>query len=166
MKKVGLIGYSFGGYETAFIVTQTGMFAAAVAGGAATDLRSYFYTVGWETGKPDMWRFENEQWNMGKTPLEDHASYEKNSPLASADNVKTPLLLWSGKKDQQVDWHQSVQYYLALRRLNKKNILLLYPDETHGFSKLENKLDISMRVQQWFSHFLKNEEPEDWVKKM
>lgn len=161
--KIGLIGHSFGGYETVFIITQTNLFATVIAGGAITDLNSFYLTVGWDTGKPDMWRFQKEQWQMDKTPFEDPLAYNRNSPVASADKIATPLLLWSGKQDQQVDWHQSVEFHLALRRLNKKHIFLLYPNEKHSILNQTNQKDLFDRVQQWFGYYLKDELPASWI---
>jgi dipeptidyl aminopeptidase/acylaminoacyl peptidase len=162
-EKIGLIGHSFGGYETAFIITQTGLFATAVAGAGIMDLNSFYLTVGWDTGKPDMWRIQKEQWQMDKTPFEDPQAYNRNSPVAGADHITTPLLLWTGKEDRHVDWHQSVEFHLALRRLNKKHIFLLYPNEKHVIQKQPNQKDLFDRVQQWFGYYLKDELPAPWI---
>ncbi|OMQ11507.1 prolyl oligopeptidase family serine peptidase [[Flexibacter] sp. ATCC 35103] len=162
--KVGLMGHSFGGYETAFIINHTKLFKTAIASGAITDLTSYFLTIGWGTGRPDMWRFYNEQFRMkGKTPLENPEDFSRNSPLASITNLNIPLLLWSGKVDLQVDWHQSVEYYLAMRRLGKKGIMLLYPQEGHGLTKPKNMEDLTRRVLEWFGYFLKDEKNIEWI---
>jgi fermentation-respiration switch protein FrsA (DUF1100 family) len=162
-KKIGLIGHSFGGYESAFIITQTNIFAAAVAGAAATDLTSFYLTVGWDTGRPDMYRFQSEQWRLGKTPFEDPSLYTRNSPVTNATSIKTPLLLWTGKEDQHVDWHQSVAFYLALRRLGKKNIMLLYPDEKHVILKPNNQKDLSHKIEEWFDYYLKERTSTSWI---
>ncbi|SDX74913.1 Dipeptidyl aminopeptidase/acylaminoacyl peptidase [Flavobacterium degerlachei] len=162
-EKIGLIGHSFGGYETSFIITQTGLFAAAVAGAGITDINSFYLTVGWDTGKPDMWRFQNLQWQMNKSPFEDPQAFNRNSPVVGADKITTPLLLWAGKEDRHVDWHQSVEFYLALRRLNKKHMMLLYPNERHAIMKQTNQKDLFERVQQWFRYYLKDELPSSWI---
>ncbi|GGE94786.1 S9 family peptidase [Flavobacterium limi] len=163
--KIGLIGHSFGGYETAFIITQTNLFAAAIAGAAVTDLNSYFLNVGWDTGKPDLWRMNKEQWRIGKSPYEDPLAYTRNSPVCNAEHITTPLLLWTGKKDQHVDWHQSVEYYMALRRLGKKNVTLFYTDEAHSLLNPENQKDFTQRVGEWFGCYLKNEALPSWIEK-
>lgn len=162
-EKIGLIGHSFGGYETVFIITQTNLFTTAIAGGAITDLKSFYLTVGWDTGKPDMWRIQKEQWRITKSPFEDPLTYNRNSPVVCADKITTPLLLWTGKQDQQVDWHQSIKFYLALRRLNKKSIMLLYPNEKHSILNQTNQKDLFDRVQQWFGYYLKDELPATWI---
>ncbi|GIQ57858.1 acylaminoacyl-peptidase [Flavobacterium collinsii] len=162
--KIGLSGNSFGGYETSFIITQTDLFATAIAGGAITDLNSFYLTISPKSGKPDMWRFQSEEWQMGKTPFEAPLAYEANSPIVHTQKIKTPLLLWSGKQDKQVDPHQSIELYLALRRLGKKNIMLFYPNEGHVLTNTTNKKDLSIRMQEWFGYFLKDQQPAQWIK--
>lgn len=80
-----------------------------------------------------------------------------------ADNISTPLLQWSGKEDYQVVWHQSVAFHLAMRRLGKENILLLYPQEPHALVIRENKRDLNIKIQQWFAHYLKEDEKQAWM---
>lgn len=162
--KIGLMGHSFGGYETAFIINHTQLFKTAIASGAITDLNSYFLTIGWRAGRPNMWRFHSEQWTMNeKTPFENPEDFSRNSPLASITNLQIPLLLWSGKEDLQVDWHQSIEYYLAMRRLGKKGIMLIYPQEGHILAKPSNQEDVTRRVLQWFGYFLKEEKNSEWI---
>lgn len=160
---IALMGHSFGGYESAFIATHTDMFATVIIGAAVTDLTSFYFTVGWNTGKPDMHRFKDGQYRITPSPIEDPLAYARNSPIASVSNLKTPVLLWSGKNDLQVDWHQSIEFYLAMHRLRKKNIMLLYPGEGHALLKTNNQKDLSVRIQQWFDHFLKKQQPEPWI---
>lgn len=165
-KRIALLGHSFGGYETLFVVNQTKMFAAAVASGAITDLRSHYLTMGWNNSKPDMWRYGTEEWRLsGKTPFENPADFDRNSPLEWITNLETPLLMWSGKEDTQVDWRQSIEYYLALRRLGKKSVLLLYPGENHVPSKQVNQKDITEKVIQWMDYYLKDKKNYPWIKK-
>jgi dipeptidyl aminopeptidase/acylaminoacyl peptidase len=161
--KIGLMGHSFGGYETAFIVTQTQMFTAAIASGAITDLNSLYHTVSQHSGQPDMWRFQSEQWRMGKTPYEALSAYNANSPIMHVEKINTPLLLWTGKQDKMVDTHQSFEYYLALRRLGKKSIMLLYPNEDHVIIKPVNQKDVTERMVQWFDYFLKEGRSNQWI---
>ncbi len=163
--RVGLMGHSFGGYETAFIVTQTDLFKTAIIGAGITDLHSSYLNVNWDNGKPDMWRFESGHYSMESTLFDDPSVYLRNSPMAHVKNIRTPLLIWSGKEDHQVHWHQSVAFYLALRRLNKQHIMLLYPDEGHALLKQINQQDLTSRVGQWFAYYLKDDRPADWILK-
>jgi dipeptidyl aminopeptidase/acylaminoacyl peptidase len=162
--KIALMGHSFGGYETAFIANQSNLFATAIASGAILDITSFYLTVGWNTTKPDMWRFATEELRMGtKTPFANSADFDRNSPLAAIEKLNIPLLLWSGKQDTQVDWRQSLEYYLALRRLGKKNSLLLYPNENHTISNPTNQKDLTERVLQWFNYYLKEDKTATWI---
>lgn len=163
--KIGLIGHSFGGYETNFIITQTNLFATAVAGSAPTNLTSFYLTVGGKTGQPDMWRFESQQLRMGKSLFEDWEGYQKNSPIMHAKNITTPLLSWTGDADMQVNWTQSIEFYLALRRLKKQHIMLLYPKEQHSLDNPKNQKDLSIKLHEWFDYHLKDTTPAAWIKK-
>ncbi|WP_163397371.1 alpha/beta hydrolase family protein [Flavobacterium fluviatile] len=162
-KHIGIMGHSFGGYESSFIITQTNLFAAAIASGAITDLVSYHYTINKGNGRPDMWRFQNEEWNMGATPYELSKAYYDNSPINFVEKIQTPVLLWSGKNDYQVDTHQSMEFYLALRRAHKKSLMLLYPDEGHSLIDPEKQKDLCLRSLQWFDHFLKENKKSEWI---
>lgn len=161
--KIALTGHSWGGFETSFIITQTQLFAAAVAGAGITDLKSQYFGIGKAIGLSDMWRYEGVQWRINKTPFEDALTYERNSPLSNAEKINTPLLLWTGKEDQTVNPNQTIKYYLALRRLNKKCIMLVYPKEDHYLINHANQIDLTNRMQQWFAYFLKDDLSAEWI---
>lgn len=161
--KIGLIGHSFGGYETDFIITRTKLFAAAVAGSAVTDLTSFYLAVGRASGKPDLWRFESQQWRMGKSLFEDIDGYNRNSPIVHAKKITTPLLSWTGSADEEINYTQSIEFYLALRRLKKSHIMLVYPDEGHNLSSGKNQKDLSVRIHQWFDYYLKDMPVAPWI---
>lgn len=162
--KVGLIGHSFGGYETDLIITQTDRFATAVAGSAWTDLVSTYLFVSGTRRKPDFYRAEENQLRIGKSLFDDMDSYLKNSPVLLAANVKTPLLGWVGEEDRHIHSLQSMEFYLALRRLNKEHTLLVYPGEEHTVDQKENAIDLNVRIMQWFDYYLKNGKKQDWMK--
>jgi dipeptidyl aminopeptidase/acylaminoacyl peptidase len=164
-KKIGLMGHSFGGYETNFIITQTNLFAAAISGASISDINSFYFTVGWDLSISDMTRFNTQQWRMIQTPFENPELYTQNSPIANSANIKTPLLLWTGKEDWHVSWHQSIEFYMALRRLGKPVQMLLYPEEKHVLTKQKNQKDLSFRISQWFDYYLKNDVSSDWITK-
>lgn len=154
-KHIGLIGHSFGGYETAHLLTRTSMFAAAMAGGAVTDIISSFLSVNIKTGIKMDWRFETQQFRMGTTPFGNLRGYLENSTVTNATNITTPLLLWNGKEDTQSDWRQSVELHLALRRLNKPCKFLAYPNQGHVLSDPAAQYDLTIRTKNWFDHYLK-----------
>lgn len=154
-KKMGLIGHSFGGYETAFIVTQTDMFSAAVAGAAVTDLVTYYHDVAWDYKLIQMTRMENQQLRMGDSFYNMKDSYYQNSPLAHVEKVNTPMLLWTGKRDTNVNWSQSVFMYMALKRLGRKAKLLLYEDEDHILFKPQNQNHLTLSIFNWMETYVK-----------
>lgn len=161
--KIGLIGHSFGGYETNFIITQTNLFAAAISGAGIADVPGHYLSLAWNLGKPEIFRYENQQWRMRKNLFEDWESYERNSPIRHTENIKTPLLLWTGEDDRQVNYDQSISYYIALRRLKKEQMLLIYPKERHVLLIKQNQLDLTNRVEDWFGYYLKGEHPQQWI---
>ncbi|QQX76465.1 MULTISPECIES: S9 family peptidase [Aequorivita] len=156
-ERIGLIGHSFGGYETAFIATQTDRFATYVAGAAATDLTSHYHGVNWNNSATDLWRYEDQQWRMGFSYYENKQAYLRNSPLEYVTDVKRPILLWTGDKDYQVAWIQSLEMYIALRRLKKEASLILVKDEGHSPWDTEKQLLLSTEIKKWFERHLKKE---------
>ncbi|WP_418501812.1 prolyl oligopeptidase family serine peptidase [Flagellimonas sp.] len=161
--RLGLLGHSFGGYETTFIIGQTDMFSAAIAGAPMTDLVSYYLSIGWNTGKSHAWRFEHQQLRFSGPYYQLLDAYIQNSPINNIEGIDTPLLHWFGDKDGQVDWYQGIELYNALRRKGKENIFLVYPDEGHVLSKEKNKRDYTKRIQEWFGSYLKDEVPPEWM---
>lgn len=153
--RIGLNGFSFGGYESAFIATQTNRFAAVVAGAAITNMVSYYHTINWGNGKEEMWRMEDYQMRMGKPYYERKEAYVANSPFHSIENMNTPMLLWSGANDFHVDYLQSIHFYLGLRRLHKNAELLLFEDEGHSIMDYKKKKYLGVAVKNWFDKYCK-----------
>lgn len=150
---IGLIGHSFGGYETSFIVTQSKLFAAAVAGAGVTDMISG--TLDIRSRQVQNSRYENGQYRMGRSLYADFDGYIENSPVRQAANITTPLLSWHGKQDSSVKWEQSLELHVALRRLGKKHTMLIYPGEGHALAAPEACKDLCDRVLGWFDYYLK-----------
>lgn len=163
--RLGIFGYSFGAYETNFIITQTNAFKAAVAGAGVSDLSGWYLSMGWDVMKPGIWRIENQQYRMGESLFQNKEAYIKNSPIFQSDNINTPLLLFAGKKDLNVDWNQSLAMFFALKRQEKQVNLILYPDEGHTIFHQKNLLDVNSRVKQWFDFYLKESDKPEWLNK-
>lgn len=89
--------------------------------------------------------------------------YLQNSPVTFAAQVSTPFLLWSGTNDNSIDYRQSLEFHLALRRLGKPNILLLYEGGGHGLTKEEHQMDLSRRMSHWWDYYLKGGPKPDWL---
>lgn len=152
--RMGLTGHSFGGYETDMILTRTSRFATAVSGAAFTNQISTYFSIG-RHGTPDWWKAEHQQLRIGKSFFEAPESYLRSSPVLQAAAVNTPLLSWAGDRDFHVHYQQSIEFYLALRRLGKTHTLLLYPNEGHVLSDPANQADATRRIQAWFDSYLK-----------
>jgi dipeptidyl aminopeptidase/acylaminoacyl peptidase len=99
---------------------------------------------------------------MGKTLFEDLEGYRRNSPINTVSNVSTPLLSYTGKEDTQVNPNQTMEFYLALRRLKKEHIMLVYPKEDHVIQGYENQIDLTNRITDWFGYYLKDEKKPTW----
>jgi dipeptidyl aminopeptidase/acylaminoacyl peptidase len=158
---IGIIGHSFGGYEVAFIITQTKTFAAAISGSAISDLIGSYFTYASNIPRSNTWRFEGEQYRMTSSPFNDWNSYQRNSPLPNAKYISTPLLSWAGKKDPTIPWTQSASFHMALRRLDKKSIFLVYNGETHTILTPELQKDLTIKTKNWFDYYLKQKTGKD-----
>jgi dipeptidyl aminopeptidase/acylaminoacyl peptidase len=162
-QRLGLIGHSFGGYETNLIVTRTDRFSAAAAGDGWADLVSAYLYVGATMQRPDFYRGEFDQWRIGKSLFEDTEGYLRNSPVLHAAKVTTPLLSWTGAEDWHVNYLQSFEFHLALRRLQKKAIMLVYPEEGHSLLQRTHQKDLTRRIEAWFGFYLKNDSDCAWM---
>ncbi len=162
---VGLWGHSWGGYQTAFLVTQTNIFKAAIAGAPLTDMVSMYGSIYWNTGTADQAIFESSQGRFKGNYADNYDAYIRNSPNFHAKNVKTPLIILSDDKDGAVDFNQGITYFNTLRQLGKDVILLEYVGENHGLARPINMKDYAMRQKDWFGHYLKGEPAPDWMTK-
>lgn len=162
--KIGLIGHSFGGYETNFIITQTPIFATAISGAGVSDTVGHYFTYNTEYNSIDGWRYENQQYRMGFPFFDNKDAYYRNSPLHNAAAITTPLLTWAGALDQNVQPRQAATFYAALRRLNKDHIMLVYPEEGHIFNKPQNQLDLTNKIEDWLDYYLKGISKPEWMK--
>lgn len=162
-EKVALIGHSFGGYETDFIITHSKLFTCAVAGAATTNFLSSYLAVSPNMGIPNFYKMEYGQARMNASPYENMEAYLKNSPVIHAASVTTPLLSWTGLQDPQVLATQSFEFYMALRRLGKTHTMLVYPNEGHDMVKKENAIDLTRRIEAWFDYYLKGAKAPSWL---
>ena len=162
--KIALIGHSWGAYQTSFIITQTDLFAAAIAGAPLINMISMYNEIYWNTGSPNQSIFETSQGRLREPWWEIMDEYMDNSPMFNAANITTPLLVTFGNKDGAVDWHQGIEMFTTMRRMHKPYIMLVYEGENHGLRKEENMLDYSLKVKQFIDHYLLGKPAEDWIK--
>lgn len=160
---IGLHGHSWSGYQTAFVITQTDIFAAAVAGAPVSNMTSAYSGIRWGTGLARQFQYEKSQSRIGGSLWEKPELYIENSPVFFADRIETPLLIQFGDEDGAVPWYQGIELYLACRRLEKNCIMLQYRGEPHHLKKYPNKLDYSIKMKEFFDHWLKGEPAPEWM---
>ncbi len=160
--KVGLHGHSWGGYQTAFLVTQA-EFAAAVAGAPLTNMISMYSSIYFNTGGANQAIFESSQGRFYGGYWENLEAYQRNSPVYYAAKVKTPLIILHNDKDGAVVWNQGIEYYNTLRRLKKPVIMLQYVGENHGLAKPANQKDYTVRMKEFFDHYLMGKSAPKWM---
>ncbi|GGA93918.1 alpha/beta hydrolase family protein [Puia dinghuensis] len=161
--KMGLQGHSWGGYQVAYLVTRTHLFAAAEAGAPVANMTSAYGGIRWESGISRQFQYEKSQSRIGSTLWQRPDLYLKNSPLFRADKVTTPLLMMHNDADGAVPWYQGIEYFSALRRLGKKTWLIEYNGEGHGLTERRDRKDWSMRLSQFFGYYLKGERAPRWM---
>ena len=159
---LGLHGHSWSGYTTAYMVTQTNIFAAAVAGAPVSNMTSAYGGIRWGSGLARQFQYEQTQSRLSGSLWEATSDYIENSPLFYADKVETPIVLMHGDEDDAVPWYQSIELYLALRRTGKDAVFLQYRGEPHHPQKYANKLDYSLKMKGFFDHYLKGAPAPDW----
>jgi dienelactone hydrolase len=163
--RVGLHGHSWGGYQTAFLVTQTQVFKAAVAGAAPTNLVSMYNSIYWKIGVANQPIFESSQGRFRGGYWDQLGAYLRNSPVIHAKNIKTPLMLLHNDRDGAVDFTQGIEFFNALRRLNKSVVMLQYRGENHSLDKPANQKDYTQRMREFFDHHLMGKPAPTWLEK-
>lgn len=161
--KIGLQGQSWGGYQTAHLITRTNLYAAAWAGAPVANMFSAYGGIRWESGLNRQFQYEHTQSRIGATIWDRPDLYVENSPLFHLKKVKTPLVIMANDKDGAVPWYQGIELFTAMRRLDKKVWMLNYNDEAHNLVERRNRKDIQIREQQFFDWLLKGEKPATWI---
>ena len=162
--RMGLQGQSWGGYQTAQLITMTNRYKAAMAGAPVSNMFSAYGGIRWGSGLNRQFQYESTQSRIGATMWERPDLYIENSPIFHLPKVNTPLLVMANDKDGAVPWYQSIELYTGLRRLGKPCWMLNYNDDDHNLTKLPNKIDLSIRMRQFFDHYLKDEPLPMWMK--
>jgi dipeptidyl aminopeptidase/acylaminoacyl peptidase len=128
-------------------------------------MTSAYGGVRWESGRSRAWQYEKAQSRIGAPLWNALDLYIENSPLFFANKVTTPLLIMHNDADGAVPWYQGIELYSALRRLEKPVWMLTYNDEQHNLTKWKNRKDLSVRMAQFFDHYLKGEPMPVWMEK-
>lgn len=162
-ERLGIQGQSWGGYQTAYIITRTNLFRAAEAGAAVANMTSAYGGIRWETGVVRQFQYEKTQSRIGGTLWDKPMNYIENSPLFFANRVQTPLMLMHNDADGAVPWQQGIEFFTALRRLSKPVWMVVYNGEGHNLAARHNAKDLSIRMYQFFDHYLKDAPMPVWM---
>lgn len=163
--RLGLQGQSWGGYQTAQLITMTKRYRAAMAGAPVSNMFSAYGGIRWGTGINRQFQYEKTQSRIGKTIWEAPELYFENSPLFHLPKVETPLLIMHNDADGAVPWYQGIELYNGLRRLEKPCWMLNYNDDDHNLMKNANRIDLSIRMRQFFDYYLNNQPAPLWLVK-
>jgi dipeptidyl aminopeptidase/acylaminoacyl peptidase len=144
--RLGVTGWSYGGYMTMWTVTQTDRFHAAVAGAGIANWQSYF-----GQNLIDQWMIPF----FGASVYDDPAVYEKSAPIKFIKNVKTPTLIIVGERDAECPAPQSYEFWHALKTLGVPTQLIIYPGEGHLFLDPKHQTDRLDLTVGWFDKYLK-----------
>ncbi len=162
-KNIGIEGHSWGGYQIAYMVTQTTRFKAVEAGAPVSDMISAYDGIRWGAGVPRQFQYEKTQSRIGGSLWQYPMRFVENSPIFWADKIQTPMLLLHNDSDDAVPWYQGIEFYLGLRRLGKEVYMFSYNGEPHGIRRRPNQKDFAMRMQQFFDFELKGAPKPDWM---
>jgi dipeptidyl aminopeptidase/acylaminoacyl peptidase len=161
--RMGLQGQSWGGYQTLQLITMTNRYSAAMAGAPVSNMFSAYGGIRWGSGVSRQFQYEMGQSRIGQTIWEAPELYIENSPLFHLPKVQTPLLFMSNDNDGAVPWYQGIELYTGLKRLGKTCWMLNYNDEEHNLVGLANKTDLSIRMRQFFDHYLQGKPAPVWM---
>jgi dipeptidyl aminopeptidase/acylaminoacyl peptidase len=161
--RMGLQGQSWGGYQTAQLITMTNRYKAAMAGAPVSNMFSAYGGIRWGSGLNRQFQYERSQSRIGKTIWEAPELYVENSPLFGLPKVETPLLIMHNDKDGAVPWYQGIELFVGLRRLDKPVWMLNYNDDDHNLMQDANRRDLSIRMRQFFDHYLMGAPAPIWL---
>ena len=163
-EKIGVQGHSWSGYQVAYLITRTDIFACANAAAPVSSMVSAYTGIRENSGMPRMFMYETGQSRIGKNLWEAPELYIKNSPIFNADKINTPLLILHCDKDGAVPYSEGLNLFLAMRRLQKPAWLLNYEGEGHVLQKRPAAIDFTIRLKQFFDYYLKNTPMPRWMK--
>ncbi|MBC35949.1 MAG: peptidase S9 [Bacteroidetes bacterium] len=162
--RIAAQGHSWGGYQVAYMATRTNLFACIESGAPVVNMFSAYGGIRWGSGLNRSFQYEHTQSRIGKSIWESPLRYIENSPIFTMDKVNTPILIMHNDDDGAVPWYQGIEYFIALRRLEKPVWMLNYNDADHWPLRLADRLDFQIRMSQFFHHYLKDAPMPKWMK--
>jgi dipeptidyl aminopeptidase/acylaminoacyl peptidase len=163
-KRLGITGQSWGGYQSAYLITVTNMFAAAVPNATVVNMTSAYGGIRWQSGVLRQMQYEHSQSRIGGSLWQYPERFIENSPLFKLDRVTTPVLFMANDNDGAVPWYQGIEFYSAMRRLRKEAYLVVYNGDEHNPTKRANQKDIDAKMQAFFGAKLLGQPEPDWMK--
>jgi dipeptidyl aminopeptidase/acylaminoacyl peptidase len=163
-RRLGITGQSWGGYQTNYVITVTNMFAAAVPNATVVNMTSAYGGIRWQSGLLRTFQYEHSQSRIGGSLWQYPERFIENSPLFKLDRVTTPVLFMANDNDGAVPWYQGIEFYSAMRRLQKEAYLVVYNGDEHNPTKRANQKDIDLKMQQFFGARLLGQPEPDWMK--
>ncbi len=162
-KKIGVMGQSWGGYQIAYLITVTNIFAAAIPDAAVVNMTSAYGGIRWESGIARTGQYEHGQSRIGGSLWQYPQRFIENSPLFHLDRVTTPIFWMENDADGAVPWYQGIEFYLAMRRLKKEAYMVTYNNEGHNPSKRANQKDMDKKQQEFFANKLLGTPAPEWM---
>ena len=164
-RRLGITGQSWGGYQTNYLITVTNMFAAAVPNATVVNMTSAYGGIRWASGIARSFQYEHTQSRIGGSLWQYPERYIENSPLFRLDRVTTPVLFMANDNDGAVPWYQGIEFYVAMRRLQKEAYMVVYNGDEHNPTKRANQKDIDRKMQEFFATKLLGAAPAPWMVK-
>jgi len=162
-KRIGITGQSWGGYQSAYLITVSNMFAAAVPNATVVNMTSAYGGIRWGSGLARAFQYEHTQSRIGGSLWEYPERFVENSPLFRLDRVTTPVLFMANDNDGAVPWYQGIEFYVAMRRLQKEAYMVVYNGDEHNPTKRANQKDIDQKMQDFFATKLLGAPPAPWM---
>ncbi len=162
-KRVGITGQSWGGYQSAYLITVTNMFAAAVPNATVVNMTSAYGGIRWQSGLARAFQYEHTQSRIGGSLWQYPERFVENSPLFKLDRVTTPVLFMANDNDGSVPWYQGIEFYVAMRRLQKEAYMVVYNGDEHNPTKRANQKDIDKKMIEFFAVKLQGAEAPSWM---
>lgn len=162
-KRMGITGQSWGGYQTNYLITVTNMFAAAVPNATVVNMTSAYGGIRWQSGLARTFQYEHTQSRIGGSLWQYPERFIENSPLFRLDRVTTPVLFMANDNDGAVPWYQGIEFYVAMRRLQKEAYMVVYNGDEHNPTKRANQKDIDRKMQEFFAVKLQGADAPSWM---
>lgn len=150
-ERLAVMGGSYGGFMTFWVITQTNRFKAAIGHAGISD----WYSFHGQSDIPSLMEY-----GFGGTPWAARETYVKYSPMSYVDRAKTPIMITHGEQDRRVPIAQAEQYYRALRKRGVEVVFVRYPREGHGITEPNHQIDLVNRQLEWFDKHVKGEKPQ------